>query len=137
MSALETAKELLVALPVGAIGRERMLLLRDQIETMEGRLKLADDRVKHAEEKSARLEGEMAFHRAELVALREQVALAGLTEEYEQRGPFVYKRGDSNPRCPNCKSMLSVTGSKSKCTSCPWHHEEHHTISVGTISFRR
>ncbi len=122
MSALDIAKDLLASIPLTAIAQQKAELLKTQIETMESRMKLMEDRVKFAEEKSSRLEAENASLRSEASALREQVAMAGLTEEYEHRPPFVFKKGDPTPRCPSCKGIVSQNGNFYKCTGCPWSH---------------
>ena len=132
MGTLEIAKDLLGSIPLTAIAKEKADLLKAQIETMEGRLKLADDRVRFAEEKSARIEAENASLRAEVNELREIVAASALTDEYEMRGKFAYKKGESTPRCPDCKTTLNEVGAKYSCRKCGWEYRDD-SIQIGYL----
>jgi hypothetical protein len=137
LDAIKVLAELLAALPINSMERQKVELLKTHVETMEGRIKLAEDRVAWATEKASKVEAENAELRAELAGLREQVAASLLNEEYEMRGHFAFQKGHNTPLCPNCKTALSQDKLRHECVKCKWHHEEVPTLQAGKIRLGR
>ncbi len=98
-------------------------IFKEKGEIFKERIALMQDQVQWNKDKVSELETENLALRSQLIRLTEQLAYAGVTEEYVHEGVFFVKKGDPNKRCPSCRTVLSQKRNAYSCAKCKWHHE--------------